>query len=111
MQPADDRAGGTWTLTRVLLIAIAVVLVVLIVPGIDIDIEREAGCIADRRSRPDAFLLARAGGFVRSQGEFEVLHVRLIRGQRLLVRGTAGGVRTTTKMDNTYHIINAEPDC
>ena len=29
-QPADDRAGGAWTLTRILLIAIAVVLVVWI---------------------------------------------------------------------------------
>lgn len=63
------------------------------------DIETGARCIADRRSEPHAFLLARTGGIVRSQGQFEVLHVRLIRGQRLLVRGTAEQVHTTTQTD------------
>lgn len=62
--------------------------------------KREACCIADScASLPDAFLRARTGGIVRSQGQFEVLHVRLIRGQRLLIRGTAEEVHTTTMID------------
>lgn len=45
------------------------------------------------------------------KGEFEVLHVRLIRGQRVLVCGTAGEAHSITEMDNTCHIIIAEPGC
>ena len=68
--------------------------------------KREACCIADLRASFQATRLSscphcRTGGIVRSQGQFEVLHVRLICGQHLLVRGTAEQVHTTTQTDTT----------
>jgi hypothetical protein len=77
------------------------------------DIETEACCIADPHSRPNAILLARARGIVRSQGELEVLHIRLICGQHLLCskyRGT-GTVLQSTKMQTRGTTTFAEPDC
>jgi hypothetical protein len=51
------------------------------------DIDAKDCCIADPCL---VFLLARTGGTVRSKGEFEVLHVRLICGQRLWLARSVG---------------------
>jgi hypothetical protein len=69
------------------------------------DIETEACSIADPRSRPNAFLLARAAESSDRKGEFEVLHVRLIRGQRILCSNYHGTGAEYQDGDRSRHNV------